>query len=136
MTPSKFQCEQWGKEYPMVNNVTENCSMEVNEQDEERFLFQLKNSEFALVLFRFYLTFDVKEIFKTKCLIEPHLWTWTYPAPYGAYQFLKWPKEYGIWSMGLLDMYSYGPMNISMKVYGDCPVVIGQKQRRELAWPC
>jgi FtsH-binding integral membrane protein len=43
----------------------------------------------ALVLFRFYLTFDVKEIFKTKCLIEPHLWTWTYPAPYGAYQFLK-----------------------------------------------
>jgi hypothetical protein len=49
MTPSTFQCEQWGKEYPMVNNVTENCSMEVNEQDEERFLFQLKNSEFALV---------------------------------------------------------------------------------------
>jgi hypothetical protein len=46
----------------------------------------------------------------------------------GAYQFLKWPKEYGIWSMGLLDMYSYGPMNISMKVYGDCPVVIGQKE--------
>lgn len=128
MTPSTFQCEQWGKEYPMVNNVTENCSMEVNEQNEEQFLFHLKNSEFDLVLFRFYLTFDVKKIFWTKCPIEPQLWTWTYPAPYGAYQFLKWPKEYGIWSMGLLDMYSYGPMNISMKVYGDCRVVIGQKE--------
>jgi hypothetical protein len=65
MTPSTFQCEQWGKEYPMVNNVTENCSMEVNEQNEEQFLFHLKNSEFDLVLFRFYLTFDVKKIFWT-----------------------------------------------------------------------
>lgn len=128
MAPLKFQCEQWGKEYPMENNVTEKCSMEVREQDQEQFLFHLKNSEFALVLFRFYLTFDVKEIFKTKCAIEPHLWTWTFPAPIGAYQFLKWPKEYGIWSMGLLDMYSYGPMHISMKVYGNCSVIIGQKE--------
>lgn len=128
MTPLTFPCEQWGKEYPLENNVTEKCSMEVKVQDQEQFLFHLKNSNFAWVLFRIYLTFDVKEILKTKCAIEPYHWTWTFPAPHGAYEFLKWPKEYGIWSMGLLDMYSYGPLNISMKVYGSCPVIIGQKE--------
>lgn len=127
MTKLKFRCEDWRKEYPFQNGVLDNCSMEIDPISVTQFLFNLKSRDFHWELFRFNLRFKPKEVFKTKCAIEPHIWTWTYPAPEGAYEFLKWPKEYGIWSFGLLDLFSYS-MNIKVNVYGNCPVIIGGKE--------
>jgi len=35
-------------------------------------------------------------------VINGNIWIWTYFGPDGGLEFLKWPIEFGIWSMGIL----------------------------------
>ena len=35
-------------------------------------------------------------------VINGNIWIWTYYGPEGGLEFLKWPIEFGIWSMGIL----------------------------------
>lgn len=128
LSPVLLQCEDWDKEYPEENGVTNECKMKVKQRDVDEFLFRLRKDEFTTRLFKFRLIFQKREILQTKCVIEPFNWVWTFPGVKGAMQFLKWPNEYSVWSLGLLDSYSQGPMNISIDVSNNCTVIIGQNE--------
>ena len=53
--------------------------------------------------------------------VDPHLWIWTYHGNKGGYEFLSWPMDFGIWSMGLLNIFVGGPLGIKLhNVSGDC----------------
>ena len=45
-------------------------------------------------------------------------WVWTYYGQHGGLEFLEWPLEFQIWSLGLLNAYvgDHFDMNITKKV--------------------
>ena len=57
-------------------------------------------------------------------VINGNIWIWTYFGPDGGKEFLKWPIEFGIWSMGILfETVLRNPVVINMmleRVAGDC----------------
>lgn len=126
LTQLSFQCDDWKYEYPEENGVTNMCNMTV--KDGSEFMFLLRKSEFKGRLIRLNVIFEEIETFKTKCVVEPKQWVWTFPGEKGATHFLKWPQEYRVWSLGLLDSRTFGPVDIRITVQGNCPVIIGQNE--------
>ncbi|XP_052803716.1 uncharacterized protein LOC128233883 [Mya arenaria] len=59
---------------------------------------------------------------KGKWIISENIWIWTFWGKEGAVEFLKWPREFGVWSMGLLYEYVYRePIEITLKRdHGNC----------------
>ncbi|XP_045215927.2 uncharacterized protein LOC123566118 [Mercenaria mercenaria] len=57
-----------------------------------------------------------------KQIVGEDLWVWTFSGKEGGFGFLKWPIEFGIWSMGLLTSYALTtPQDIIIKkVSGNC----------------
>lgn len=55
-------------------------------------------------------------------VIGKNIWIWTFYGKEGSMEFLKWPEEFGIWSMGLLYNYVIrGPFTVTLeRVSGDC----------------
>lgn len=49
------------------------------------------------------------------------LWIWTYRGDKGGFEFLSWPMDFGIWSLGILYSFVDGPFAIDLyNVSGDC----------------
>ena len=57
-----------------------------------------------------------------KWILEENIWIWTFYGKEGSLEFLKWPEEFGIWSMGLLYNYVIRePMDLYLeRKSGDC----------------
>ncbi|KAH3881332.1 uncharacterized protein LOC127879828 isoform X2 [Dreissena polymorpha] len=66
-------------------------------------------------------TSDVS-IQKANYTIGENVWVWTFYGKEGAFEFLRWPTEFGIWSMGLLyESVTYHPIPIRLsRVSGNC----------------
>ena len=59
------------------------------------------------------------------------VWVWTFLGSEGAFEYLLWPTEYGIWSLGLLYEYVINkPMEIGLeRVRGNCSnIEVGHKE--------
>jgi hypothetical protein len=64
-------------------------------------------------------------------LIVTHLdWIWTFPGQNGGSQYLYVMKEYSIYSLGILNQYTFS-MEFGINVKGNCPVIIGQRNTTE-----
>ncbi|XP_052283015.1 uncharacterized protein LOC127879938 [Dreissena polymorpha] len=59
---------------------------------------------------------------KGKYTIAANIWVWTFWGKEGALEYLHWPTEFGIWSMGLLyESVTYRPVPIELsRVSGNC----------------
>ncbi|KAH3881330.1 uncharacterized protein LOC127879797 [Dreissena polymorpha] len=66
-------------------------------------------------------TSDVS-IQKANYTIGENVWVWTFYGKEGAFEFLRWPTEFGIWSMGLLyESVTVHPIPIRLsRVSGNC----------------
>ncbi|XP_045215925.2 uncharacterized protein LOC123566117 isoform X2 [Mercenaria mercenaria] len=58
----------------------------------------------------------------SKYIVGEDLWVWTFYGKEGGLEFLNWPIEFGVWSMGLLTSYALTtPQDIIIrKVSGNC----------------
>lgn len=68
-------------------------------------------------------------------VISENQWVWTFYGKEGGFEFLKWPSEYGIWSLRLLSSYTVStPLNIKLiRVKGNCSnLVVGKKSSDEV----
>ena len=54
-------------------------------------------------------------------VVENLKWVWTFNGKDGAREFLRWPVEYGIWSLGLLTVFTDNNMEIELiRRQGNC----------------
>jgi len=64
------------------------------------------------------------ELKKANWTVGENIWIWTFWGQEGAFEFLRWPTEFGIWSLGLLyESTIYEPMTIFLNKNGshrDC----------------
>ncbi|OWF35150.1 hypothetical protein KP79_PYT05415 [Mizuhopecten yessoensis] len=105
------------------------CEMYVNNATIDTFVKTIEehNYKFIHISLRFNGTGSVNF---TKCVIQPQEWVWTFPGHSGGtIQYLHWPTQYSVWSLGLLTedvLLQSFPVDINMDDMTTYPVVIGQ----------
>ncbi|KAL3858275.1 hypothetical protein ACJMK2_012871 [Sinanodonta woodiana] len=77
-----------------------------------------------------HLTLSANNTLKgTNVVVGPSVWIWTFYGKKGALEFLSWPIEFGIWSMGFLNMHSGDLHNLKLEVQGNCTnLFVGDKE--------
>ena len=64
---------------------------------------------------------DGLEFLPSRNIVGESHWVWTFYGRHGGLEFLDWPLEFHIWSLGLLNAYVGGPMDMYIdKIGGDC----------------
>ncbi|XP_069124253.1 uncharacterized protein [Argopecten irradians] len=120
-------CENWKGNY--IPNTNDDCPMEISHKTMNKFVYDVINKKYNFV--NLYLDFFGKgDATFTPCVIQPQRWIWTYSGPGGAFQYLKWPPEYSVWSMGFLTASSqlipYN-FNISIQSKKNCSLYVGRR---------
>ncbi|XP_052803719.1 uncharacterized protein LOC128233886 [Mya arenaria] len=113
------------------NSVSEECVIEVEKRSVDRFRHLVFRSDSNFV----FLNLTSKNgsgihLKRAKWTISEHIWIWTFSGKEGALEFLKWPAEFGIWSMGLLyESVLRKPINILLeRKEGNCSILeVGNK---------
>lgn len=115
---SQKKCPNWDTTYPYSNGVDSKCWFSVSYDTKKKFLHEVSKNSYSLV--NFVLHFDNVSTTESRCVIQGNKWTWTFPGPKGARQYLDWPLEYRVWSLGLLSMYTLDDFSVPLTVHGDC----------------
>lgn len=119
--------DDWGDLFPNNDNMGR-CRMKVHENSAQFFRFKVLTENANLIHLKLNFTHDTTLSIQSRpCVIQPYHWIWTYNGDGGASQYLNWPMEYGVWSLGLLNAQTIGPIDINIKVAGDCRVHIGTR---------
>jgi hypothetical protein len=122
-------CDNYGTTYPMDDNVTDTCFMEINKGDIDEFVYQMHKRDFQINLLNMHLKFS-EDVEMTTCTVTHLDWIWTFPGQNGGSQYLYVMKEYSIYSLGILNQYTFS-MEFGIDVKGNCPVIIGQRNTTE-----
>ncbi|KAL3874230.1 hypothetical protein ACJMK2_037275 [Sinanodonta woodiana] len=103
-----------------------NCTISLDKSSISRFRHEVWYNEWNFV--SLHLTFpDGIEVQSTRDVVGPFVWIWTFFGNKGALEFLSWPIEFGIWSMGFLNAYSGDLPNFKLNVTGNCSnLVVGE----------
>lgn len=123
------ECDNYGTTYPMSDNVTDTCFMEINKGDIDEFVYQMHKRDFQISLLKMNLKFS-EDVEMTTCTITHLDWIWTFPGQNGGSQYLYLMKEYSIYSLGILNQYTFS-MEFGINVKGNCPVIIGERNTTE-----
>ncbi|XP_033742867.1 uncharacterized protein LOC117329177 [Pecten maximus] len=124
------KCQDWRGNYiPEFVKTTDDCPMDIDNVTVNRFAYDVikNNYNFVNLYLQFFGDGDATY---TSCVIEPQRWVWTFKGPMGALQYLKWPPEYSVWSIGLLMAFSKPTpynLNISINSNKNCSVFVGKK---------
>ncbi|KAK3611325.1 hypothetical protein CHS0354_029975 [Potamilus streckersoni] len=113
-----------------VNGISESsdCIISLHKSSVSKFRHEVWYNEWNYV--SLHLTFpDGIEVQGTKDVVGPLVWIWTFYGNKGALEFLSWPIEFGIWSMGFLNAYSGDLPNFKLNVTGNCSnMVVGENK--------
>lgn len=91
------------------------CELELCEKCISKFRHVVYYSEAAFVYLKL-LPSDGVGIRGENSVVGENIWIWTFYGKDGGLQFLRWPMEFGIWSMGLLTSYVIkDPMHMVLK---------------------
>lgn len=109
-----------------TDNLSDNdCKLELTPESINHFRHIVYYSESTYV----YLRLNVHNgsninITGSKMIVGENVWIWTFFGKEGSLEFLTWPEEFGIWSMGLLyNSVIRPPMNVTLQRAtnsGDC----------------
>ncbi|XP_052803525.1 uncharacterized protein LOC128233741 [Mya arenaria] len=113
------------------DSVSEECVIEVEKPSLDRFRHLVFRADSNFVFLNLTSNYDSGiHLKKAKWTIAENIWIWTFYGKEGALEFLKWPTEFGIWSMGLLyESVIRKPIEISLKrITGNCSKLeVGKK---------
>ena len=104
----------------VTGDVENNCILDVTDESLELFTHacHFKDLAFVYLKLRPMNELQLNALPKT---VSPDLWIWTYRGDKGGFEFLSWPMDFGIWSLGILYSYVDGPFNVDIyNVSGDC----------------
>lgn len=104
------------------------CDLTVQKNSAQYFKYEIEtwNPNFA----NLYLSFvDNYPVNRTKDIILPMQWFWTYYSPDGYFPYLKWPVDFSILSLGLLNARTLPiTIYINLEVHTpNCSIVMGQR---------
>ena len=98
------------------------CILKIADKSLESFTDEVYEQQYAFVYLRLKTRPGLQLDELANRTVYSDLWIWTYSGKTGGYEFLKWPMEFGIWSLGIL--YSYVPVRpFDIEIYnvsGDC----------------
>ncbi|XP_052805606.1 uncharacterized protein LOC128234982 [Mya arenaria] len=107
------------------------CTLKIDSRSINRFRHAVTSSESNFVFLNLTPAHDSGIVFKHPVLIiGDNIWIWTFWGQKGAFEFLKWPAEFGIWSMTLLyAKVIRKPLNIPLqRKSGNClNITVGNK---------
>lgn len=105
------------------------CNITINTESAQFFKYQIEtwNPNFANLVLNFWgnITYG-----RTKEIILPKRWFWTYYSPDGFFPYLKWPVDFSILSFGLLSARTlpndiYINLNVTTP---NCSIVMGENR--------
>ena len=121
-------CPSWNETFPYSNGVDSKCWFSVSESTKKKFLHEVLKHSYSLVNFELRFENTSSKTKEEKCVIQGNKWTWTFPGPKGSRQYLNWPLEYRVWSLGLLNFYTLDGFDLPIQVHGNCPVRYGASE--------
>ena len=96
------------------------CVLKVDSKSVQHFRHIAYYKDLGFVFLRLYFKNGL-ELDSSKYVVGGNVWIWTYYGQKGGLEFLSWPMEFGIWSMGILYTFVGGPLDIELhNVSGDC----------------
>jgi hypothetical protein len=113
--------------YPFSNGGDSECHFTVSQETKREFLKAIRHGDYDFG--RFHLQMKYKETF---CALQGNEWVWTFPGPSGGREFLNWPVEYGIWSLGFLTSKRLHNFIVPLTMQGNCSIVVGTSKSMQL----
>ena len=96
------------------------CTLELKNKSINNFRHIVYYGDLGLAFLRLNLTNGLS-LGGSKDVVGENMWIWTYFGKKGGMEFLTWPIEYGIWSIGILNTFVGGPLNMELfNTSGDC----------------
>lgn len=125
-------CSHYAELSPDTNRteLDKECKIMFTPSSQQYFTYKVLKFKYRFVHFRlnFLNQSQDSQIHYTKCVIEPLEWIWTFlgvEGNYGGRQYLDWPPEFDVMSMGMLTTYTSPPLKVNLTVDGECDIVIG-----------
>ena len=89
------------------------CVLHVNQTSLDYFTRMARRNDLSFAYLRLKVETGLY-LYKSKHTVDEDLWIWTYYGNLGGYEFLSWPMDFGIWSLGILSIYVGGPYDIAL----------------------
>lgn len=126
--PDDIMHDEWGRFVPDQTYNSGSCKMIIQPESWRNLKYKiiLEKANFVYLQMNF-ISSEPITVKSRPCVVQPNLWIWTYKGRGGARQYLNWPMEYSVWSLGLLDAHTHGPITLNVTVKGNCSVDIGEK---------
>ncbi|KAL3873350.1 hypothetical protein ACJMK2_036481 [Sinanodonta woodiana] len=107
---------------------TSDCNINLTKEAIAKFRHEIWYNDWNFV--SLHLTLQTNNTLNGKqFVVGPSVWIWTFSGKKGALPFLSWPIEFGIWSMGFLNMHSGDLKNFKLEVEGNCTnLVVGDSE--------
>ncbi|KAK3611328.1 hypothetical protein CHS0354_029979 [Potamilus streckersoni] len=111
-----------------IISVPLDCTLSLSKSSISIFRHYVWRNEWNFV--SLHLTFPAEiEVIGTEDVVGPLHWIWTFYGNKGALEFLSWPIEFGIWSMGILNEYSGELPNFRLDAKGNCSnLIVGENK--------
>ena len=99
------------------NNV---CSLQLKQKSISYFRHVAYYGDLGFVFLRLNFT-DGLVLQASDDIVGENVWIWTYYGQKGGLEFLSWPMEFGVWSMGILSTFVGGPLDMELyNISGNC----------------
>ena len=109
------------------------CKLELKIKSIGFFRHAVKYSNLAFVFLRLNMNNGLTLRGSNKVVGE-NVWIWTFYGKTGGLKFLKWPYEFGIWSVGILNTFVGGPLDVDLfNTSGDCSNLTVGDERTDMA---
>ena len=96
------------------------CKLQLNDKSISKFRQIVYNNDLSFA----YLHLEMEQplhLKESKYVVGVSHWVWTFYGRHGGLEFLRWPIEFQIWSLGLLNSFVGGPFDMFInKAGGNC----------------
>ena len=113
----KIPTSTYSKFTPTSNNDDRPCSLSVTNASINTFKRAVMSKDLSFV----YLRLRGMKLTGSKKIVGEDFWIWTFGGKSGGTEFLTWPIDFGVLSMGILNLYVGGPLEVDLfNTSGDC----------------
>ena len=101
----------------ILGNDTALCTLDVTNASIDAFKKAVMSKDLSFV----YLRLRGVDLIGSKWIVGEDFWIWTFGGQSGGIEFLTWPVDFGVLSMGILNFHVGGPLEMHLfNTSGDC----------------
>ena len=103
-----------------VTKAAPKCALELDGESISKFRHIVYYGDLSFVMLHLNMVYPLS-LKPSKDIVGVRHWVWTFYGQHGGLQFLEWPSEFQIWSLGLLYTYVGEPLDMKISKYnGSC----------------